>query len=214
MTEKRRSVAGGDPGGSPVSPRAPLWSFVRTLVPEVALLLFGAVFWVQTYPFAPDKLAIRGPAFYPRLLMVLLAICVVVLITQNFRAWRHGPIGDLPVPGSDPDSLEVPLLPDGGVEELEEHYPMDSRHLLAGIAISVGYVFATIYLGYALATTLVIVIFVWFTRKLTWAAVLMAIGTGLLFPYIFVKIVFISLPTGVGIFDEFTVWLYRLLGIY
>jgi hypothetical protein len=30
----------------------------------------------------------------------------------------------------------------------------------------------------------------------------------------FQKIVFVSLPTGVGVFDSVTVWVYRLVGIY
>ena len=32
--------------------------------------------------------------------------------------------------------------------------------------------------------------------------------------YVFVKIVYIALPTGVGVFDTVTVFLYRVFGIY
>jgi putative tricarboxylic transport membrane protein len=34
------------------------------------------------------------------------------------------------------------------------------------------------------------------------------------FTYVFVKVVYMSLPTGVGVFDSLTVALYELLGIY
>ena len=32
--------------------------------------------------------------------------------------------------------------------------------------------------------------------------------------YVFVKVVYIALPTGLGVFDTVTVALYRLFGIY
>ena len=32
--------------------------------------------------------------------------------------------------------------------------------------------------------------------------------------YVFVKVVYIALPTGIGIFDTVTVALYRVFGIY
>jgi putative tricarboxylic transport membrane protein len=41
-----------------------------------------------------------------------------------------------------------------------------------------------------------------------------AAAVALVFTYVFVKVVYMSLPTGISVFDSLTVALYELLGIY
>jgi hypothetical protein len=40
-----------------------------------------------------------------------------------------------------------------------------------------------------------------------------AVVGGLVMTYVFVGVVYVSVPTGVGVFDTLTVAVYRLLGI-
>lgn len=214
--EKVTREEGGDQGPRATStPRPSPWSFVRSLVTEAALLAVCAVFWVQTREFeqdvGPGEL---GPAFVPRLLIVLLALCVLIRVVQQLLEFRR------PAPEVDQHAeARTDRAAAGGhvLEEgtiAEEEYPTDGLRLLLGFALAVGYVVGTIYLGYPLATLLVIIAFISTASKLTWTAVLVGLVTALVFPYVFVKVVFIALPTGVWVFDDFTVWLYNLLGIY
>lgn len=193
------------------------------MLTEAALLAVCAVFWVQTNTFDQDvPPGELGPAFFPRLLVILLAVCVLIRVLQTLLASRR----DTSVTPSGQAAEGTHLLDDtsynlsvGGerIEEgtiVEEDYPIDNFRLFIGCALAVGYVLGTTYLGYPLATLLVILAFLWTASKPTWVALLVAFATALAFPYMFVKIVFIALPTGVWIFDDFTVWLYNLLGIY
>jgi hypothetical protein len=41
-----------------------------------------------------------------------------------------------------------------------------------------------------------------------------AAAAALVFTYVFVKVVYMSLPTGVSVFDSLTAALYELLGVY
>lgn len=84
-----------------------------------------------------------------------------------------------------------------------------------GIMLVLAYGFSLPPLGFALATVLYIVL--WLVLgglrsplQLTLTSVL---GTTVML-YLFVKLALMPLDRGVGVFSEFSIWLYRLLGIY
>jgi putative tricarboxylic transport membrane protein len=144
-----------------------------------------------------------GPAFYPRLLIVLLALAMVVRMVQEVANIRKGAV-----------QLDAPEA------TLEEGVEMDAsllnmRRVIVAIGLSVAYVLGTLFLGWVLATFLLVVAFLWLTGKrnpLITIPVALTLSLGM--AYVFVKVVYISLPTGTGIFDQFTVLLFELLGIY
>lgn len=198
------SAPPGRAGGARALDRA------RSLLSEALLLVICGIFWVQTTSFEQEGAEGLGPTFVPRLLIVLLVVCALARMLQKVLAWPRGePSVAAPREHTGDGQLHVE---EGAIAE--EDYPSSTRHLLLGIALAVGYVLGTTYLGYPLATLLVVVVFVWTASRLTWVTLAVAFGIALTFPYIFVKVVFIDLPRGVGVFDDFTVWLYNLLGIY
>lgn len=185
--------------------------WMLTLLPEVLLLGVCVVFWVQTYAFEQEGAQGLGPTFLPRLLLVLLALCVLGRVAQKFSAARSSS----PKAGSTAQEEETAGLlhvEEGAIPE--EDWPSSTPHLLLGVGLAAGYALATTYLGYPLATLLLLVGFVSLASRFTWLTLAVALGVALSFPYLFVKVVYIDLPRGVGVFDDFTVWLYGLLGIY
>ena len=81
------------------------------------------------------------------------------------------------------------------------------------IGLVVLYPLATIFLGYPLATALLLITFVYLGGQRRWYIVPLGTLASLLFTYVFSGLVYISLPRGVGIFDVLTASLYRLLGL-
>jgi len=176
----------------------------RAVGGELLLLVVCAIFWSQTYRFEQDDADGLGPTFVPRLLIGLLVVCVLVRVVQTLRAPPD-------LDGSRSDSAGV--HPDSP-EDAEEDHPTSRRHLLVGVGMAVGYVLASMYVGYPIATFLLVVGFVGLNSAITWRTFAVALAVALSFPYLFVRVVFIDLPTGVGIFDSFTIALYSALGIY
>jgi hypothetical protein len=79
--------------------------------------------------------------------------------------------------------------------------------------LAFGYVVGTMFLGYMFATMAFLGAFIWAGGQRRWVAPVVAVAGGLVMTYVFVGVVYVSVPTGVGLFDTVTVAVYRLLGI-
>jgi hypothetical protein len=173
-------------------------SLARELLPEIGILLAAAyLFYVAgqfEYQERPGQL---GPDFWPRMAAVGLAVAVLVRIVQTVRD-RNRPI--VRVKGEF-DEYEQ--------SEAEVHWP--SFALALGLVV--GYVASTMFLGYMISTALFLGLFIWLGGQRKWYVTLVAAGGALAFSYVFVGVVYVSLPTGVGVFDTITIAVYRLLGI-
>jgi putative tricarboxylic transport membrane protein len=168
-------------------------------LPELALLAVLAVLWLLTGGLRPAPPGELGPAWWPRLLIILFGLCVLGQMGRKaLTVGSPGRPGD-----TDP-------APDG-----EEPRPFDARRAVVAVAAIVGYVLAAIYLGYLIATTAFVVAFLLLAGRRT-VAIDAAVGVGaaLAFSFVFLKVVYIAVPSGVGAFDAFTVWVYGLIGIY
>jgi hypothetical protein len=189
------AAEGSTAEGPQVRPR-PTW---RGLLPEVGGLAFCAVLYAQTGAL-DTTVEGPGPAMYPRLLIGLLALALLVRMWQHVREMR-GP--RLPV-DTDARSEEEADLDDG---------PISLPRVWQAIAMAVGYVVATLYLGWILATFAFLVLFLFLSGKRNLlVTVPLAAGLSVGLAYVFVKVVYIALPTGVGAFDLFTVGLLQALG--
>lgn len=194
-----RSVVTTSDGQAPQAPSG-IRRWVR-LLPEVAILSLCIPLWLATAEWA-STVGGPGPAFYPRLLIVLLVLAMIVRIAHEVLAIRRG------------------IVEDEVEESLEEGVEMDAslidmRRVAVVVGLSVAYVVATIFLGWVLASFFLVIAFLWLAGKrnpLIILAVALIFSLGM--AYVFVKIVYISLPTGVGVFDEFTLRLFELLGVY
>lgn len=137
-----------------------------------------------------------GPAFFPRVVLVLLALSLGCVLAQHLRDTATG--------------AAAPTTEAG-----EAALPVHWSRFTVGVALSVGYVVGTYQLGFPLATVLFVVAFVFLAghrNLLVSVPVALALSVGL--TYLFVAVVYVSLPTGVGVFDLLTDRLLVLLGIY
>jgi putative tricarboxylic transport membrane protein len=145
-----------------------------------------------------------GPALYPRVLIVLLAVAMVVRMAQQVRENRAAavPIGDqTEAPPEEGAELDIELI--------------DNNRVLLMMGFSILYVLATLFMGWLIATFIFSIVFLVISGKRNPLIVLpTALVFALGFTYVFVKIVYISLPTGSGVFDLITVRLFELMGIY
>jgi len=188
------TVAPGEERGAP-DHGAPPRSVLPGLVPELVLAAVAAYLFVLARSFQyepqPDQL---GPGFWPQLLCAGIFVCALARVVQKLRARAE------PVPGATKEQGE------------EDHFRW--RRLALALALVVGYVLGTVYLGYILATTLFFVAFVWLGGQRRWYVAPLGLGVSLAFAFVFLKIVYVSLPSGVGIFDQLSVLIYQLIGVY
>lgn len=194
-------VPAADPGSAPASPSKG-WRAWSALLPEIVTLILCVVLWQATAAWK-SSVGGPGPAFYPRMLILLLALAMVIRLVHDLRAIRRGA----------PVITEEEVVIEEGAE-LDASL-IDGRRVLVAIALSVGYVLATLFLGWVIATFCMVVVFLALTGRrnpliVVPVALLLSVG----FAYVFVKVVYISLPTGVGPFDSATVLLFELLGAY
>lgn len=195
------------PQASREMPQSIAWpQGLRQILPEILLIALAAYLWYRTGVFRQVPAGDLGPDFWPQILTALIALTAFVRLVHKVLLLRRAnrsaqaPVGDQNV--GEPAG-----------EEDEEPIFRDKAAIV--MALSVGYVLGVIYFGYPLATAIFLAAFLWLAGKRNLLTVLAVSLVGaFVFAYTFQKIVFVALPTGVGIFDAFTVWLYRLTGIY
>lgn len=164
-----------------------------------ALFLFSLTLQFD-YPHAPGRL---GPDIWPQAVLVLLMLTCAIGIASSFLARGRQASGD---------AAEQPTAQ--GVAEAETEVP--SRYLLVvlGLALFLVYPVALEYVGFLVATFLLMALFMMVGQWRNPLGVLAtsAIGTLVLF-YVFRGIVYVSLPLGVGPFQDWTVWVAQLLNM-
>jgi putative tricarboxylic transport membrane protein len=168
-------------------------SLLLSVLPEVVLLAATMYLFVVALGFKQvgpsDQI---GPGFWPQVLCVGIGIGALVRLGQKLRSPESRVVGDA---ASEAGELRMPRV-------------------ALGVALVVGYVVGMLFLGYILATALFLIAFIYLGGQRKWYVVPLGIASSLLFAYVFLKVVYIALPSGVGIFDQLTVLLYELLGVY
>ncbi|MPY77312.1 MAG: hypothetical protein GEV04_02235 [Actinophytocola sp.] len=175
-------------------PRPRLRHALRRIGPELAALVACCVLYWQTAGYTAGSTGGPGPALYPRILIGLLAVALVFLIVRELRASIGGrAIAD--------DELASENL--------------SRRRIAVVMGMTVGYVIATVYLGWVIATACFVTLFLYLSgKRRLWLTIPLAVALSVGFAFIFVKVVYISLPTGFGIFDLITFRLLQLIGAY
>ena len=131
-----------------------------------------------------------GPDFWPRLVLVgLMWACALKI-------------------------LEVARERTGQTESAGPR-PLNVSKLAGGIALVLGYTVLAPLLGFPVTTALFLLVFMRLagTRRPATLVPTAVLGTMVLL-YVFVKFVYLPLPKGAGIMEDFTVSLYRLLRIF
>ena len=154
-----------------------------------------------------------GPNFWPKAILALAMVTCVYEIAKNLFFGRSkrdldgvlaSVVKEVPIPMEVPPETETDA-PD------EKTYP----HLLwIGIAMTVAYVVLIDKLGFFLCTLLYLTAFMWVGRYRRAGVILATSVIGsLAFMFMFMKVVYVSLPLGVEPFSQVSFLLMRLLGI-
>jgi hypothetical protein len=188
------------------SPQGMMMQAIGRSAPFVVLFCAAIYLFTLTrqleFPRAPDRL---GPDVWPQALLVLLMIACIIGIGRNLLSRRAEPSAQ---------RREAPAMAPGDALVEEPDGPSRYGLVMAGMLLFLGYPVALEYLGFLVATFLLMVLFMlvgqW--RNPLAVAAVSAVGTLGLF-YIFRGLVYVSLPLGVGHFQSATLWIARLLGM-
>ena len=175
---------------------------LRAMAPYAALLAGAAYLYHDSNAFAAaGKAGQLGPDFWPKAVLVLLMlVCAAELARVAFFAPEAAQGERAPEPGAQPELAEPPRFP----------------HLLVGgMVLTILYVPGIEYLGFFVATVLYLAAFmlVGRFRRMGVIAATSVLGS-LAFVYVFMKIVYVSLPLGAGPFRQVSIWILAALGIH
>ena len=179
---------------------------LRALLPYVLVLAAAAVLSYNALHFGYTPRGDRpGPDVWPRAILALLALTCVVRIVTVLRR---------------PTDAEPAMLQDviADAHTVDEPPPAPPRHypalLATGIAMTIAYVALLGTLGFFLDTVLYIAALTRTGRYTRWPVIVgVAFGGALMFMFIFMKIVYLSLPIGSPPFASVSLLLMQLMGI-
>ena len=180
---------------------------VRRALPYIVAFAIAAVLFVFAnrieFESPPGRI---GPDFWPKLILGL------ALVTCAFEIVRTLFFDD----GEQVGGVLESILDETPAEDTEREEPpkLYPRLLVAGIGLTVGYVIAIEWLGFFLCTFLYLAAFAWIGRYRRPVVILVSSLVGsLAFMFVFMKVVYVSLPLGQGPFAQITFFLMRLMGI-
>jgi putative tricarboxylic transport membrane protein len=181
---------------------------MRAILPYVIVLALAAALYVVAMRFAYTPRADRlGPDLWPRAILALtMLVCVVRIVGVLRRPLDRG-IGG----GVFEDVVAAAPEGDNEASAPARTYP---GLLLAGIAVTVAYVFLLDKLGFALDTALYLAALIRTGRYARWRVIVpTAIIGSLVFMFVFMKVVYLSLPLGVAPFSALSLALMQLMHI-
>ncbi|MDP1537529.1 MAG: tripartite tricarboxylate transporter TctB family protein [Burkholderiales bacterium] len=188
---------------------APHSARLRRLAPYALVSSAGLfLFYIATQFDFHHRAGTLGPDFWPKLILALLVIvCAGEIARILFANNPDADIGNV--------LEEITLSADTGSEpELPEPAASNPWRLLAGMAATLGYVALVATTGFFLTTAAYLAAFLviggYRQRK---RIILLSVGGALLLMFVFMKLVYVSLPLGSGPFAELTFLLMRLMGI-
>lgn len=172
---------------------------LKPMLPYLALLAGAGFLYHRTAIFAalgrPGEL---GPDFWPR------AVLTLLMLVCGFEIVRLALAGGAPPPAAAPPP-----------KAHEEEGPRHPWLLAAGIGLTILYVPAMQLLGFFLATILYLAGFMLVGRYRRYGVIAASSVLGsLAFVFVFMKVVYVSLPLGVGPFLRVSTWLMAMLGIH
>ena len=167
---------------------------VKPLIGPLLIFIAAVYFYVLSGSIDENPMPGQvGPAFWPRALLILLMASCVLKALESYLAFGKG-IADIGVESAPPD--------------------VSVSKLIAMIILVLAVVPGMEILGFALANFLFLILFIRIAgmRKLPSLIVTSLLGTIFLL-YLFGKIVYLPLPKGDWIFNDLTIFIYRLLYI-
>jgi putative tricarboxylic transport membrane protein len=179
---------------------------LRALAPYLLVLGGAAVLLWKTYHFGFTPRGDRpGPDVWPRAILLLAMLACAVRIIAVLRRPRN------------PDPVRIRDVMDNALAEQERAAEAAQRFPLLlglGIALTIAYVALLGTLGFAVDTALYLAAMIRTGRYRRWPVIIaVAVAGSLVFMFIFMKIVYLSLPIGRPPFAEVSLALMQLMGI-
>lgn len=150
----------------------------------------------------------------------LMFVAAVMLLWNVRDLWkeRKNSLGrQMTAGGAPPTSdeimgeAEVAIVASEGIEAGEHN----NKKMVLGFLGIFGYGVATTYIGFAFATFFVIVYWLLISGQRRALPILLTSSIATLaILYIFLKLAYMPLPKGVGVFHDLTIGLYRALGLF
>lgn len=182
---------------------------LRRLAPYLLVGCAGLyLFYVATQFEFHRRAGTLGPDFWPKLILALLLIvCAGEILRILFAKNPDAEIGSVL------EDITREADADSGAEAAEPPVSHPWR-LLAGMAATLAYVALVGSTGFVLTTAAYIAAFLLIGgyRK-TKVILMMSIAGPLLLMFVFMKLVYISLPLGSGPFAQFSILLMGIMGI-
>ena len=179
---------------------------LKKQIPYVIVLLISGYLYYRATQFdfvAPGGRI--GPDAWPKAILIFSMLTCAYEIIKNlfFARAKHEVAGVL-----------ESIIEEAPVEEEQPPPRSYPELLLAGAIMTVAYAALIDTLGFFICTVLFLAGFIWVGRYRRPGVILGAslIG-GLAFMFVFMKIVYVSLPLGVGPFGQVSVQLMQIMGI-
>lgn len=188
---------------------------LKAQAPYIVVLLISGFLYYRATQFGFDAPGGRiGPNVWPKIILGLTMLTCVYEIVKDLLF--SGERGEIP---SVLDSIveespagQAPASDSMPPEGQQRTFP---RLLIAGAAMTVAYALLVEKLGFFLCTALFLGGFMWVGRYRRLGVI---VATSLLgsfaFMFLFMKIVYVSLPLGVGPFEQLSIALMKLMGIH
>ena len=176
---------------------------LKALAPYAALFAGAAYLYRNAGAFAsaarPGQL---GPDFWPRaVLALLMLVCACEIVRRLVFGQAARDAVPAPHEGEHPDAAGD-----------ETRYPW---RLAAGIGLTIAYVLVLDWLGFFVTTALFLALFMIVGRYArTRVIAITSLAGSLAFVFVFMKIVYVSLPLGRGPFKALSVWILAMLGVH
>ena len=170
----------------------------------VAFVVSGFFYFaaLQIAPAADNQL---GPAVWPKTILLLAMLTCIWQIGHS--VFSRGPKQDAPTNEYNEASL-------ASADAVHDTTGVKSYTPWLGIALTLAYVAAFSWRGYPLATFLYVSAFVFFGNyRRPLAAVCIGFVASLAFMFLFMRVVYVSLPIGIEPFAQVTTLLMGVMGV-
>jgi putative tricarboxylic transport membrane protein len=163
---------------------------LRASIGPFLILAVAIYFYSLACCIGPSPMGQLGPDFWPKMILIFLMGSCVIKFGEI--VWNRRSLAD----------------------EVEARPAMNNMRLSLMIVLLVVTVFAIDYLGFVLANFLFMIAFLSLVgmRKIASLLLVSILGSiGML--YVFVKVVYLPLPKGMGFFEDISLFIYRALFI-
>lgn len=151
-----------------------------------------------------------GPGFWPKTVVIIMGLLCCYEMMKRWFGAKDRLTGlvfklDETLPNPDPAAKSA---------EADEQEPFKPMLFLGGLLLIVLYLLGILYIGFFLSSAVFLSAFsaVGGFRHPVWNPVMGLLGS-LCFFFVFMRVAYISLPLGVGVFKDFSLLLMKLIGV-